>query len=358
MRESAPGGQEHPEVQESTGISQDLVKRPRTPVGVAVGIQAETYVLEPIPRSRNDSGSRGVANYLVTARRYSWMILLVCVASMLATFLYSTRQRPLFQASATFLVADPKTMYSRGVPLGVIFRNHPSFLVEHALNPELLNPLLLETFLVPGESAPIVLLDYLGIPEDRLSERLYLGRSILTRRIEVSAPNRLFPFFLSINVSLEDPEMASQIANRLLERLSEVDTLRHAKSSKEHTALIEMQIEAAELDLRAAEETLEKFLDANRLVSTARLAVQKRRLEREVELQSNLFIELRTRLAVSRLKVDEEMSSVTIIERASPPHEPYTLHAGTQVVLAGIAGIVLVLVLTGAAEFFGRGRVR
>ena len=118
-----------------------------------------------------------------------------------------------------------------------------------------------------------------------------------------------------------------------------------------------MQIEAAELDLRAAEETLEKFLDANRLTSTAGLALQKRRLEREVELQSNLFIELRTRLAVSRLKVDDEISTITIIERASPPHEPHTLGAGTEVVLAGVAGIVLALVLAGAAEFIGRGRV-
>ena len=43
-----------------------------------------------------------------------------------------------------------------------------------------------------------------------------------------------------------------------------------------------MQIEAVRLDLKAAEETLERFLDANRLVSTARLTVQRRRLEREV----------------------------------------------------------------------------
>ena len=212
MRESAPEGQEQPELQESTNISQDLVKGPSS-AEVHVAVQSETYVLEPIRSSRNDSGSRGVANYVATAFRYRWMILLVCVVSMLAAFLYSTQQKPMFRATATFLVADPSALHSRGAPLGVIFRNHPSFLVEHALNPELLDPLLLESFRVPGESAPMVLLDYLEVQEDRLSERLYLGRSILARSVEVSALNRLFPFSLSIDVSLDDPEMAAQIAN-------------------------------------------------------------------------------------------------------------------------------------------------
>ena len=119
-----------------------------------------------------------------------------------------------------------------------------------------------------------------------------------------------------------------------------------------------MQIEAVRLDLKAAEETLERFLDANRLVSTARLTVQRRRLEREVAFQSGLFIELRTRESVSRLAQDEEISAVSIVERAYPPREPYTRGAGTKVALAGVASFLLALVLACAAEFFGRVRFR
>ena len=139
----------------------------------------------------------------------------------------------MFRATATFLVAKPRLMWSRGVHLVQLFRSQPSFLVEHALNPELLDPLLMESFHVPGAGVPMVLLDYLRIQEDSLSERLYLGRSFLARNVEVSIPNQSYPFFLSINVSLDNPEMAAQIANRLVERLAEADRLRQGRATKD-----------------------------------------------------------------------------------------------------------------------------
>ncbi len=356
MRESAPWGQGQPELQESTNTSQELVNGPSS-AEVPLAFESETYVLEPLSSFGRGSDSGAFANYLVAVFQHRWMILSICAVAMLATFLYSKYQKPMFQATATFMVAGSRAMHTRGASLDRIFSSHPLFLVEHALTPELLDPLLLESFHAPGEDAPMAFLDYLGIQGDSLSERLYLGRSLLARSIEVSIPNRLLPFFLSIDVSLDDPEMASQIANRLVERLAEVDVLRQGKASKEQTSLIEIQAEAVELDLRAAEETLEKFLDANRLMSTARLAGQKRRLEREVELQSGLFIELRTRLAVSRLTEDQGFSAVSIVERAYPPREPYTLLAGTDIALAGLAGLLLALALTSGRVSWKRSRL-
>ena len=91
----------------------------------------------------------------------------------------------------------------------------------------------MESFHVPGAGVPMVLLDYLRIQEDSLSERLYLGRSFLARNVEVSIPNQSYPFFLSINVSLDNPEMAAQIANRLVERLAEADRLRQGRATKD-----------------------------------------------------------------------------------------------------------------------------
>ncbi len=134
--------------------------------------------------------------------------------------------------------------------------------------------------------------------------------------------------------------------------------MRPLATTRERISQIEMQIEAVRLDLEAAEETLERFLDANRLMSTARLTVQRRRLEREVAFQSGLFIELRTRKSISRLAQDEEISAVSIVEKAYPPREPYTQRAGTKVALAGVASFLLALVLACAAEYCGRVRFR
>ncbi len=357
MGERAPEGREQIASQQS-GRSLQKTARGASSGPVARAFQPATYVLKPISDLKNGSAGGSLFNYVRIGQRHRWMVLSVCVVSMLAAFLYSMRQKPMFRATATFLVARPGILRSRGVGLGVLLRNRPDFLVEHALNPELLDPFLMERFHVPGAGEPMVLLDHLGIEEDSLSERLYLGRSFLERNVEVTVPNESYPFLLAIDVVLDNAELASRIANRLVERVAEADAMRRGRANREHASHIEIQLQTVKLDLKAAEEALEKFLDANRLVSTARLTIQKRRLEREVRLQSGLFIELRTREAFSRLAGDEEVSAVSFVERAYPPREPYTSGAGTEVVLAGVAGLLLALTLACAAESLGRVRFR
>ncbi len=316
------------------------------------------YVLQPISRYGNDIDWSWLARYRDNVVHRRWLILSICLLSMLATFIYSARQEPLYRAAATFLVADSRTLNSRGLPLETILRSHPRFLAEHALDQELLDPLLMQRFDLPGVDAPVALLDYLGIQNANLEDRLYFGRSVLARCTEVNVPDPKLPFVLSVNVTLDSPEMVSQVTNSLVERIMEAARIRQEESSRQRTSFLDSQAKAAEVDLWAAEEKLERFLDTNRKTSSPRLTLERERLERDLALKREFFVELRVQEAVSRLNERGSISAISILERAYPPREPSTLRMGTKVTLAGVGGLLLAVVLVCVAESVVWGRFR
>ena len=175
---------------------------------------------------------------------------------MLLTFIYSKRQKPMYRAIATFLVTGPGQLKSEGLSLDSILRNNPRFLEAHALNRKLLDPLLKESFDVPEVDAPLSLLDYLGIDDGSLEDRLYFGRLALARSVDVSVPDQQFPFLLSVSVSLNSPKMASQIANSVVERIVQADLALQTRRARERTSFINSLVKNVGVDLRAAEEKL------------------------------------------------------------------------------------------------------
>ena len=135
-----------------------------------------------------------------------------------------------------------------------------------AVSSEILDPLLMERFHVPGSVEATTLLDYLTIEEGELEDRTYTGRSILAECIEVGS-RQTFPNLLSLTVSLDTPELAAEIANRLISLISDFDLSIRAKRARRRTAFINSQLVIAEQELREGEEALEEFQERNRLAT-------------------------------------------------------------------------------------------
>ncbi len=316
------------------------------------------FVLKPMPGTRDDTAFVGFADYLDTVLSRRWIILSVCAVTMLTTFLYARRQKTMYRATATFLAAEPAIMKSQGLFLDSILRNNPRFLQANALNPELLDPLLTTSFDVPGADTPIVLLDYLGIDDGSLEDRLYSGRAALAAAIEVNIPDGRFPFLLAVNVKLDSPQVGSQIANRLVEQFVGADLTLQARRASERTSFIESLVEDVGVDLRIAEDRLEKYKDSNRLSSSISVVAEVARLERDLETQSALFVRLRKEELLYNSVGQEGGSAISMVEKARPPREPYTMGVGAKVGLAGLGSLLLAVVLACFAESLARRRFR
>ena len=147
--------------------------------------------------------------------------------------------------------------------------------------------------------------------------------------------------------------MAAEIANRLISLISDFDLSIRAKRARRRTAFINSQLVIAEQELREGEEALEEFQERNRL-ATVKLRTEKSRLEREVKLQSELFVMLRKEQTSARIAEQSEGSAISVLEKAYPPREPYTPGIASDFILAGSAGFLLAIVLAFAAEWVAK----
>ena len=175
--------------------------------------------------------------------------------------------------------------------LDSILRSNPRFLEANASNPELLDPLLQKRFDIPGADAPMTLLDYLGIDDGSLEDRLYLGRSVLADSIDVGIPDSKFPYLLAVSVSLDSPELASQIANSLVGQFMGADLALQARNARERASFINSLVGDVSVDLRFAEDTLDEFMDSNRLLSSISVAAETTRMRRDLEVQREFYLQ-------------------------------------------------------------------
>ncbi len=310
----------------------------------------------PTSDPRNGHDSRSFLTYLDVLLRRRWMILAICVLSVLVAFFYSKRKEPRYRASAAFLVQESDRSTIAGAPNYrpyQAFRNPADYYRRVALSSEILDPLLMERFHVLGSVEDTTLLEYLETGEGELKDRSYIGRSILAGCITV-ASQRNFPNLLSLKVSFDNPELAAEIANRLIGLISDFDLSIRAKRARGRSSFIESQLEVAARELREGEEALEEFQERNRLSSSVKLLTLRNRLEREVQLQGELFVMLRKEQALARIAEENEASAISVLEKAYPPRQPYSPNTRADVVLAGFAGLVLAIVLAFAAEFVAK----
>ncbi len=352
MAELGPESQERPK-SEAAGswrqTSNPPAALPETPPSGA-------YVLIPAAVPGNDHDSSSFLTYLDVLFKRRWMILAICVLSVVVAFFYSSRQTPGYQASAAFLVEESDRATIAGAsdyrPFQS-FKNPAEYYRRVALSSKILDPLLMERFHISGSVEGITLLDYFTSEEGELKERFYIGRSILAGCIQVGS-QRSFPNLLTLNVSFDTPEVAAEIANRLIGLVSDFDLSIRAKKARSRSTFIASQLDIAQRELKKGEEALEEFQERNRVSNSVRLRTQQGRLERDVKLQSELFVTLRKEQARARIAEENGASSISVLEKAHPPRKPYTPNIRRDVILAGFAGLLASIVLAFVLELVGR----
>ena len=90
----------------------------RSSGGRTGAVQLKSLASKPVSSARNDGVVGSFGNSAVF--RYRWMILTACALTMLVTFIYAKRQKPMYRSTATFLTAEPGLMKSAGRVGGVL----------------------------------------------------------------------------------------------------------------------------------------------------------------------------------------------------------------------------------------------
>ncbi|MDA2936975.1 hypothetical protein MYX75_01765 [Acidobacteria bacterium AH-259-A15] len=317
-----------------------------------------SYVLTPTyypPYEETDQIS--ILSYVNVLLKRRWLIVLMFLVAVLSAYITSRQQTKYYKAIATFLFAERFPGSVMGEASTSPFQDPIGYYKQIAVSSPILDRLLKEKFPDRNTGKAASLLEIWKVKGDTEEERLYNGRKTLEASIELTSERNLANI-VKLTVTAASPQLAAMLANRTIELLRQYDIELKTANAEHRIRFIESRVTEAEEKLKTAEDKLQKFQESNRVLSTPLLAIEKNRLDREISLHTEIFITLKKELELARIAEKKEASAISVIDKATPPRLAFKPKTRTNVILAGVVGLMLAVGLAFVLEYvssFGSG---
>jgi uncharacterized protein involved in exopolysaccharide biosynthesis len=308
-----------------------------------------------------------VAGTLSRWRTVLWVAGGVVVLALLLTLVLP----PTYRATASFVTAESPSELSGGLSdlagepgfsgiasqlgfSGARDRSQsPGFYAQLLHSRELLTRLALSRFPDPrtttGDSAVLVAL--LG-PQSSDSAR-NLERAIRKLRRSLAPGADLRTNLVTLEVDARWPALSAAIANEAVALVSEFNREQRLSRARAKREFLETRVSSALAELRAAEDSQELFYARNRVwENSPTLAVEERRVRRQVETANSLYLSLRQQYESARIDEVNTTPVITLVDRAIPPRRREWPRRVPIVLGAAVIGLLLGL-LAGAAREVG-----
>ena len=127
---------------------------------------------------------------------------------------------------------------------------------------------------------------------------------------------------ISINVTMQDPYVAAQLADSVKNRLQDFLTAYRTKKARHDLDFALKLNKQAKKDYERARLLYYEYMDANQDVSLLSATQRQNDLENEMQLQYNNFTATSAQVLTAKAKVQEETPSFTTIQSATVPLGP------------------------------------
>lgn len=209
------------------------------------------------------------------------------------------------------------------------------------------------TGIIKGESVKSgTLVELLDID----TESYPVAREFALRRLRkmVSVSIGRFSGVVRFSVSAPSAHLSHEIAQRMLELIHEFNNNRRQSQASAERYFAEERLQAARVELRAAEDELQAFLQRNRVVQSAELLFEQDRLQREIVIRQQVVATLTQ--AYERARIDEVRDTpvITVVQAPEVPALPNRRYLILKGMLSLAFGAGLGVVLAFAREFNSR----
>ncbi len=272
---------------------------------------------------------------------------------------------PAYRAQASFVSSSSSVQLPRGLAdlaegvgaadladqFGLGSAREPSespIFYYHLLNSrELLTRLALSRFPDPrspaaGDSVPLFRLLVRGESDSVRATETVVKRLRRKMRITYDTKTNL------VNLALDArwPALSAQILNRAVDLVSAFNKEQRSSRSRARREFLATRVEAAQQELRAAEDSQRLFYERNRSwENSPALLVEERRVRRQVETVNSLYLSLRQEYERARIDEINTTPVITVVDRAVPPRRREwprpALILPTTALLGGVLGILL-----------------
>ncbi len=127
----------------------------------------------------------------------------------------------------------------------------------------------------------------------------------------------------TLQVLTDDPLLSAQIAKAVIEELDTLQMEFKSHSVMQKKEFIEDRIEDVKIELRKAETALKEFREQNKQISySPSLLLEQERLERETQVQTEIYISLKQQYETVKIEEVKETSFVQVLDEPNIPIYP------------------------------------
>lgn len=277
--------------------------------------------------------------YLALARGIKWIIFTPIVLGLLTLLYLVFLAKPTFESTATIFPSfgdsgsnsNLLSLASRfGVSIPSQFEEtdflsadmYPAIVKSRTLAKTILN----RKFDSEEHNGKISLLSILTDPKDfedtDSSEVIAKKIKYFTEEIVKISQNPETPLY-TLKILTEGPLLCAQIANAVIEELDTLQMEFRSQGVLQKKEFIEERITDVEHELRKAENALEKFRVQNIQISySPSLLLEQERLEREMQVQTEVYISLKQQYETVKIEEVQETSFVQVLDEPNIPIKP------------------------------------
>jgi hypothetical protein len=171
-----------------------------------------------------------------------------------------------------------------------------------------------------GQQISCRLIDYLDIHaknEDELFQKGYKEYLDGILLVQIDPDNN----FISVSITLTNPDLAAKITNLLVQETKSFLKDYLQKSMYIQAIFLQNRIQNIQDSIRMAENKYKTFLERVINITKPSAVIKKIKLEKQVELYYQVYIELKKQEELIKLQNIEELSDLKVLDKAIPPYK-------------------------------------
>ena len=255
-----------------------------------------------------------------------------------ATLLPETERSKL---SALSQFADVAQLAGVNIPGSEISRLYPSIVSSESV----LRNVIERKYSTKRSPQPVTLIEYFEIDKGSQEENMFYAVKEFRSLMSTSYENKTG--MVTISAEMKEPQLAADVVNAIVSELDSFMRLKKITSASEQVKWIDTRLNQVEVDLKKSEEALKSFREKNRrVIDSPQLLLEQARLEREVQMNSTIFVELKKQYELAKLDEIKNSTVVNILDRASTPIHKSRPNRATNAV------ILFLLVLISSSGYY------
>ena len=197
-----------------------------------------------------------------------------------------------------------------------------------------------------GKKLSLLAITTYGDKEPRKDQETLISQAVKSLREEYLAFNNdPGNSFSVIEITASEPLFAKELADIVLKELESLNRYFKSVTVNEKISFIEDRIISVEDDLKATEMALKDFNENNRQISSPALLLEQERLQRDTDVQKEVYLTLKQQLELAKIEEIQEASVVQVLDRPTialkPSNKNLTLSLVLSFIFGGVFGILL-----------------